>query len=63
MNADTLNKKIKAHREKLLTDGESGADFCRRRGLEYDAYMAVLRGRAKGKRGQSHKVFAALGLK
>jgi gp16 family phage-associated protein len=63
MNADTVSKKIDAHRQQLLATGKSGADFCRQRGLEYDAYMAVLRGRAKGKRGQAHKVFAALGLK
>lgn len=63
MNADTLLKKIAAHREQLLATGKSGADFCRQHRIDYDAYCAVLRGRSKGKRGQAHKVFAALGLK
>lgn len=63
MTKDQFNKQIVAFRADLDARGESIQDFCRRKGLDYDATIAVLRGRAKGKRGQTHRVFVALGLK
>jgi len=56
-------QKIAAWRADLDARGETVADFCRRKGLDYNAMYEVLRGRSKGRRGQAHKVFIALGLK
>jgi len=56
-------QKIAAWRADLDARGETVADFCRRMGLDYNAMYEVLRGRAKGRRGQVHKVYVALGLK
>jgi len=63
MNQDQLNKKLAAFRAELDARGEPISDYCRRMGLDYDAMHAVLKGRAKGKRGEAHRVFVALGLK
>lgn len=63
MTNDQFNKKIAAFRADLDARGESIQSFCKRKNLDYDATLSVLRGRAKGKRGQSHQVFVALGLK
>lgn len=63
MTKDQLNKKITSFRAELDARGETIQDFCKRNDLDYDATMSVLRGRAKGKRGQTHRVFVALGLK
>jgi gp16 family phage-associated protein len=63
MNQAQINKKIAAFRADLDARGETISDFCRSKGLDYDAMNMVLRGRSKGKRGEAHKVFVALGLK
>ncbi len=63
MTKDQLDRKIAAFRADLDARGESVSDYCRRKGLNYDAMFMVLRGRSKGKRGEAHKVFVALGLK
>ena len=63
MNKDQFAKKIATFRADLDSRGESIQDFCKRKDLDYDATLSVLRGRAKGKRGQTHRVFVALGLK
>ncbi|OIP06958.1 MAG: hypothetical protein AUK53_11800 [Betaproteobacteria bacterium CG2_30_59_46] len=63
MTKDQLERKIAAFRAELDARGESVSDYCRRKGLDYDAMFMVLRGRSKGKRGEAHKVFVALGLK
>lgn len=63
MTKDQFTKKITAFRADLDSRGESIQDFCKRKELDYDATLSVLRGRAKGKRGQTHRVFVALGLK
>lgn len=63
MNQDQLNKKLAAFRAELDARGEPISDYCRRMGLDYDAMHAVLKGRSKGKRGEAHRVFVALGLK
>jgi len=56
-------QKIAAFKADLEARGETVADFCRRKGLDYNAMSEVLRGRSKGRRGQAHKVCVALGLK
>jgi len=63
MNDPETLQKIAAFKQDLIDRGETVADFCRRTGLDYDAMFAVLRGRAKGRRGNIHKVYVALGLK
>lgn len=63
MTNDQFNEKITAFRADLDARGESIQEFCRKKDLDYDATLSVLRGRAKGKRGQAHRVFVALGLK
>lgn len=63
MTKDQFNKKIAAFRADLDARGETIQEFCKRQDLDYDATLSVLRGRAKGKRGQTHRVFVALGLK
>jgi gp16 family phage-associated protein len=55
--------KIDAFRAELEARGETVAEFCKRQRLDYDAMYAVLRGRSKGKRGEAHRVYVALGLK
>lgn len=63
MTKDQFNEKITAFRADLDARGQSIQEFCRQKDLDYDATLSVLRGRAKGKRGQTHRVFVALGLK
>lgn len=63
MTQAQIDKKIAAFRADLDARGETVSEFCRRKGLDYDAMFAVLRGRSKGKRGEAHKVFVALGIK
>jgi gp16 family phage-associated protein len=63
MTKDQFNKKIATFRANLDARGETIQEFCKRNELDYDATLSVLRGRAKGKRGQTHRVFVALGLK
>lgn len=63
MTQDQLTQKIAAFRADCEARGESIQDYCRRKGLDYDAMFMVLRGRSKGKRGKSHQVYVALGLK
>lgn len=63
MTQEQIDKKIAAFRAELDARGETISDYCRRKGLDYDAMFSVLRGRSKGKRGNAHKVFVALGLK
>jgi gp16 family phage-associated protein len=58
-----IQQKLAAFREDCEARGESIQAFCQRKGLDYDAMYMTLRGRAKGKRGKSHAVFVALGLK
>jgi gp16 family phage-associated protein len=57
------SQKIAKFRADCEARGESIQAFCKRHDLDYDAMHTVLRGRAKGKRGEAHKVFVALGLK
>jgi len=56
-------QKIAAWRDDLVARGETIADYCRRHRLDYDAMQMVLQGRTKGRRGNAHKVYVALGLK
>ncbi|MBG7114705.1 DNA-binding protein [Pseudomonas aeruginosa] len=63
MAQDQVTRRIAAFRAELEARGEPISDYCRRMGLDYDAMHAVLKGRSKGKRGEAHKVFVALGLK
>lgn len=63
MTQDQIDRKIAVFRADLDARGESLSDYCRRKGLDYDAMFMVLRGRSKGKRGKAHQVFVALGLK
>ena len=58
-----MEAKIAAFRADLEARGETVQEFCKRKNLDYDAMFSVLRGRAKGKRGKTHHVFVALGLK
>lgn len=63
MTKDQFNEKIAAFRADLEARGETVQEFCKRKELDYDATFSVLRGRTKGTRGESHRVFVALGLK
>jgi len=63
MNDPHILQKIAAWRADLDSRGETVADYCRRYGLDYNAMYDVLRGRAKGRRGNAHKIYVALGLK
>lgn len=58
-----IHTKVAAFRAELEARGETIADYCRRQGLDYEAMHRVLRGRSQGRRGKSHQVFVALGLK
>ena len=58
-----IQTKIAAFRAELEARGETIQEFCKRKNLNYDATFAVLRGRSKGKRGEAHRVYVALGLK
>lgn len=55
--------KINAFRAERLARGETISGWCAAKGLSYDATMMVLRGRAKGARGEAHNIMVALGLK
>lgn len=63
MTPNQIQQKVAAFRADCEARGESIQAFCQRKDLDYDAMHMVLRGRAKGKRGKSHDVFVALGLK
>lgn len=63
MTEQHIKERVAKFRTELEARGESVSDFCRRKELDYDAMFAVLRGRAKGRRGKAHKVFVALGIK
>lgn len=63
MTQAEIKKKIAAFRADLDARGESVQDFCTRNNLDYQAMFYVLRGVSKGKRGESHRVHVALGLK
>lgn len=63
MTKDQFNRKIAAFRAELEASGEPISEYCKRKGLNYDAMFMVLRGRSRGLRGEAHKVFVALGLK
>lgn len=63
MTPNQITQKIAAFRADCEARGESIQDYCRRKGLDYDAMYMVLRGRSKGKRGKAHQVYVALGLK
>lgn len=63
MTQSQIKQKIAAFRADCEARGESIQAFCSRKGIDYDAMYMVLRGRTKGKRGKSHEVFVALGLK
>ena len=47
MTQDQIDRKIAAFRADLDARGESLSDYCRRKGLDYDAMFMVLRGRSK----------------
>lgn len=55
--------KIQAFRDELDAQGKPVSEWARERGLSYDAVTMVLKGRAKGRRGEAHRVFVAIGLK
>ncbi|MGP8432974.1 DNA-binding protein [Paraburkholderia fungorum] len=63
MTNDEFNQKISAFRADLYARGETIQAFCDRKDLNYQAMFHVMRGIGKGKRGESHKVYVALGLK
>jgi len=62
MNDLTNAQKIAAFKQGLFDRGETLADYCRQHDLDYDAMQMVLQGRTKGRSGNAHKVYVALGL-
>jgi len=56
-------QKIAAFKQDLIARGETLADYCRKHALDYEAALAVVKGRAKGRHGKVHQVYVALGLK
>lgn len=53
----------KAVKERFEAHGEAIADWARRNGYKPRTVYAVLSGQLKAKRGMSHKIAVALGLK
>lgn len=56
-------KKVEAFRAERIAKGETILDWCKQKGISYDSTMMVLRGRARGRRGEAHRAMVALGLK
>lgn len=50
-------------RRRFFIEGESVADWARERGFSLQLTYSVLNGRLRARRGQSHRIAVALGLK
>jgi len=55
--------KLQAVKTEFFLNGESVAEWARAHGFRRDMVYAVLSGRCKGLRGQSHQIAQHLGLK
>lgn len=54
---------LESARRKFFIEGESVADWARERGFSLQLTYSVLNGRLRARRGQSHRIAVALGLK
>lgn len=54
---------LESARRRFFIEGESVADWARERGFSLQLTYSVLNGRLRARRGQSHRIAVALGLK
>jgi|LauGreDrversion4_2_1035121.scaffolds.fasta_scaffold114356_3 gp16 family phage-associated protein len=54
---------LDAARRRFFVEGESVADWARERGFSLQLTYSVLNGRLRARRGESHRIAVALGLK
>jgi len=54
---------LQTARRRFFIEGESIADWARQRGFSLQLTYSVLNGRVRARRGQSHHIAVALGLK
>ena len=54
---------LETARRRFFIEGESVADWARVRGFSLQLTYSVLNGRLRARRGQSHRIAVALGLK
>ena len=54
---------LETARRRFFIEGESVADWARERGFSLQLTYSVLNGRLRARRGQSHRIAVALGLK
>jgi gp16 family phage-associated protein len=60
---EILPELIKQAKTKFFMEGRSVADWARENNFHQDLVYAVLNGRSKGLRGESHRIAVRLGLK
>lgn len=56
-------KKLRAAQERFEREGVSVSDWAKAQGFPLGSVYAVLNGRSRARRGQSHQIAVALGLK
>ncbi|HAC91918.1 MAG TPA: DNA-binding protein [Planctomycetaceae bacterium] len=54
---------LESARRRFFIEGESVADWARERGFSLQLTYSVLNGRLRARRGESHRIAVALGLK